>query len=88
MRTCRGDGLWVSSGGEVMIMRIGSEKNFNGAWCDTPSTDVYNSICKAPISNKWISKVSLEFKLTKRHLKSLSTPCSSWSNYTGVDRIF
>ena len=52
MRTCRGDGLWVSSGGEVMIMRIGSEKNFNGAWCDTHSTDAYNSICKAPISNK------------------------------------
>ena len=38
-------------GGDAMIMRFSNDKRLNGALCDQPSTEAWNSICKAPISN-------------------------------------
>jgi len=39
-------------GGNVMIMNFSNDKRINGAWCDDSTTNAWNYICKAPISNR------------------------------------
>merc|ERR1712131_282404 len=44
--TCWSDGHFGANGGDAMEMNIGTNKHYNGAWCDANSSYERRFICK------------------------------------------
>jgi len=46
--TCHSDN-YNSAAGDAMLMSISTDKHYNGAWCDNPSSSKRNFICEGLI---------------------------------------